>query len=98
MARSGVPIGHAPLALEARLPARRIDTPGTVDGCPTPGCPTCHRWAPRQDWQTAPGEPFPFRIVCPACGAEADVGDIGYRLGSTPPPQTAALAGERPQT
>jgi hypothetical protein len=44
------------------------------------------------------GESFPFRIVYPACGAEVDVDDIGYRLAATVIPQTAALAGERPRT
>jgi hypothetical protein len=44
-------------------------------------CPACDQWSPRIEWQTAEGEVFPFRIVCPRCGASADVAEVGYRLG-----------------
>jgi hypothetical protein len=32
-----------------------------------------------------PAGSFPFSIRCPACGGEADVADIGYRMTVTPP-------------
>ena len=56
---------------------------------PDARCPHCGGWAPRQQWETAPGQPFPFRIVCPGCGGESDCGDVDYRLSpsaAAPPP------------
>jgi hypothetical protein len=52
---------------------------------PDARCPDCDCWTPRIQWETAPGEPFPFRIVCPRCGAVADVAEVDYRLGSRGP-------------
>jgi hypothetical protein len=51
---------------------------------PDARCPTCRQWAPRQDWQSVPAGSFPFTIRCPSCGAEADVGAVGYRMTTTP--------------
>lgn len=51
---------------------------------PDARCPTCAEWTPRHEWAIAPGEDFPFRIVCPRCGAVAAVGDVHYRLTVTP--------------
>jgi len=42
---------------------------------------------------TAPGEPFPFHIVCPNCRAIADVADIGYRPTRHGYPETAGRPG-----
>jgi DNA-directed RNA polymerase subunit RPC12/RpoP len=52
---------------------------------PDARCPDCQHWSRRIEWSTAPGEPFPFRIVCPRCGAVADVAEVDYRLGSVAP-------------
>lgn len=43
-------------------------------------CPSCDRWAAREQWRDAPGQRFPFAIVCPSCGRRADVGEPEYRL------------------
>jgi DNA-directed RNA polymerase subunit RPC12/RpoP len=48
-------------------------------------CPRCQRWSRRDQWATAPGEPFPFRVVCPRCGQVADVAEVEYRLGAVAP-------------
>jgi hypothetical protein len=48
---------------------------------PDARCPHCGEWSRRDTWTEAPGQAFPFRIVCPSCGAESDVHDIDYRLG-----------------
>lgn len=48
---------------------------------PDARCPGCGAWSPREAWPAAPGQAFPFRIVCPRCGAVADVADVDYRLG-----------------
>src|SRR3954453_7419284 len=48
---------------------------------PDARCPGCGAWTPRETWLAAPGQAFPFRIVCPCCGAVADVADVDYRLG-----------------
>ena len=52
---------------------------------PDARCPNCQSWRPRKRWTTAPGEPFPFRIVCPCCDEVSDVADVEYRLGSLAP-------------
>jgi len=48
---------------------------------PDARCPHCGAWARRETWTAAPGQAFPFLIVCPRCGAESDVHDVDYRLG-----------------
>ncbi|MEA2255576.1 MAG: hypothetical protein QOG35_1621 [Solirubrobacteraceae bacterium] len=48
---------------------------------PDARCQHCAEWTPRQDWTDEPGQPFPFRIVCPGCGRSSDVNDVDYRLG-----------------
>jgi hypothetical protein len=48
-------------------------------------CPDCQSWSRREQWATAPGEPFPFRILCPRCGRVSDVAEIEYRLGELTP-------------
>jgi hypothetical protein len=52
---------------------------------PDARCPACRRWSPRQSWDAVPAGSFPFPILCPACGAVADVGAIGFRMTTTPP-------------
>jgi hypothetical protein len=34
----------------------------------------------RERWTDAPGQRFPFVIVCPRCSAASDVADIEMRL------------------
>jgi hypothetical protein len=43
-------------------------------------CLTCQPWSPREDWDDAPGQPFPFVIVCPRCVQEPDIAEVDYRL------------------
>jgi hypothetical protein len=58
---------------------------GTFGRMPDACCASCQSWSRRIDWSTAPGEPFPFRVVCPRCGAVADVAEVEYRLGAVAP-------------
>jgi hypothetical protein len=46
---------------------------------PDARCPHCRRWSRREQWATAPGQPFPFVIVCPRCDHQADVAEVEYR-------------------
>jgi hypothetical protein len=46
--------------------------------------PTCGEWSPRQDWTDAPGQAFPFVVVCPRCDRGSDVAEIASRLHATP--------------
>jgi hypothetical protein len=48
-------------------------------------CPIRDSWSRRDRWATAPGELFPFRILCPRCGGESDVAEVEYRLGALAP-------------
>ncbi len=55
-------------------------TPGGImAGAPEVRCP-CREWSPRDGWQDAPDQPFPFVIVCPRCRQEADIAEVDYRL------------------
>jgi hypothetical protein len=51
--------------------------------CPMPDSQS---WTARKQWATAPGEPFPFRIVCPRCGAVGQPRRVGRD-----PPGTASM-------
>ena len=59
---------------------RRAGTYGR--GMPDARCPQCGDWSKRERWTDAPGQAFPFRIVCPGCGTGSDVATVDYRLGA----------------
>ena len=65
---------------------------------PDARCPTCGEWSPRQDWTDAPGQAFPFVVVCPRCDRGSDVAEIAYRLNATPAGHAPSVsAGAAPQ-
>jgi DNA-directed RNA polymerase subunit RPC12/RpoP len=49
---------------------------------PDARCPHCHEWSRREAWTEAPGQRFPFVIVCPSCSTAVDVHEVDHRLGA----------------